>query len=278
VVIVGAQKAATTGLLHSLAQHPGVVTPRVQEVTALHTGAGQWAGWVSEYEPQLEKIGPEQLLLVKLATAMHFPDTLQTVKQLNPAVRVIAILRHPVDRMLSLHRYATQHGMESRCAEEALRDDVLQRAPQWRLTTYSGGSRYASAIEALHETFAPDDILFLDYADAFRPASLEKTQNFMGLDRIPLVTVRANESRLPRSGTVARATNSSMARAFGRVTVPARWREAVRRLLQSLNASSRSHVASTISAGLRSELLERHAVDVDAAALALGRSLVDWRR
>jgi hypothetical protein len=166
--------------------------------------------------------------------------------------------------------------MESRCAEEALRDDVVQRAPQWRLTTYSGGSRYATAIQALRETFGPDDVLFLDYADASSPVSLERAQDFMGLDRVALESVRANESKFPRSGAVARATNSTVARAVGRGAIPARWRERVRSLVHTLNSTSGVPGAGSISAEFRRELLDRHAVDVAAAETVLRHRLPGW--
>jgi hypothetical protein len=278
VVIVGAQKAATTGLLQTLAQHPAVVTPRVQEATTLHTGPAGWGDWVRAYEPDLGNATHDHVLLVKLATAMHFPDTLETIKQLNPSVRLIAVLRHPVDRMLSLHRYATQHGMESRPAEEALRDDVVQRAPQWRLQTYSGGSCYAGAVAALRAVFVTEQLRFLNYDDASTSACLDGVQEFMGLPRVSLTPVRANESRSPRSGSVARATNSTVARALGRRVVPARWRETARDLVRSLNSTSAVRPDRPISAELRAQLLQRHAPDVDAAEEVLSTTLPAWRR
>jgi len=278
VVIVGAQKAATTGLLQTLAQHPDVVTPRAQEARTLHAGPADWARWVHSYEPHLEAVPPDDVVLVKLATAMHFPDTLQTIRELNSAARVIAVLRHPVTRMLSLHAYATQHGLESRSVEDALRDDAVQRAAQWRLNTYSGGSRYAAAIAALHDTFGDGDVLFLDYADVSMSASFDRVQQFLGLGGVHLDPVRANESRSPRSGAVARATNSGVARALGRRAVPARWRETARSAVQSLNASAGGRPQQSVSAELRAELLQRHAPDVDASESVLHKCLADWRR
>jgi hypothetical protein len=278
VVIVGAQKAATTGLLQTLAQHPGIVTTRVQEATTLHAGPADWPQWVRNYEPRLEAAKADDVVLVKLATAMHFPDTLRTIRLLTPDARAIAVLRHPVNRMLSLHRYATQLGLESRSAEEAIRSDMVQRAQHWRLNTYSGGSRYASAIAALREVFEHDGVLFLDYADVSEPACLDRVQRFLFLPQVQLDPVRANETRSPRSGAVARAMNSAAARALGRGTVPARWRERVRGLANALNARADAVGSPSISAELRAELVRRHAPDVDAAERVLEKSLPEWRQ
>jgi hypothetical protein len=249
----------------------------VHEATTLHVGPADWPDWVRSYEPALGTASEGRIVLVKLATAMHFRDSLETIKALNADARVVGVLRHPVDRMLSLHRYATQHGLEQRSPEEALRDDVVQRAAHWRLNTYSGGSRYASAISMIRAIFDPDHVIFIDYAEASEPASVLALESFMGIDRVPLLPVRANESRQPRSGTVARATNAGLLRALGRLTVPARWRDNVRSSLHRWNASSAAPGQAAISADLRTELLERHAADVHAAEAVLGRPLPSWR-
>jgi hypothetical protein len=207
---------------------------------------------------------------------MHFPDTLKTIASLNPAARVIVVLRHPVERMLSLHRYAVQHGLESRPAEDALRDDLVQRADRWRLQTYSGGSRYAEAIDHLHEVFSDDRVLFLKYPDVCAPAALRAAEQFLGLEPTALTPVHANESRARRSAAVARTANSHVARAVGRRVVPARWRETMRGFIESLNATRVAACRDPISAELRAELVRRHALDVLAAERVLDTRLRAW--
>jgi hypothetical protein len=275
-VIIGAQKAATTGLHRTLARHPHVVALRAQEAGVLHQGAECWEWWLRSREPEVYAWPEGDLLLVKLATAMYFSDTLATIQELNGQARAIAILRHPVDRMLSLHRYATQRGLETRSPEQALQSDVVERARDWRLRGYSEGSRYASAIDRVVAAFGRR-ALFVDYADLQSGACLPACQDFLGLPRREIRSVRANESHEPRSVTLARASASSGLQRIAGVAVPARWRAGLRIRFEEWNSTSRPPRQAPISPQLRSELLDRHLPDVVAAEQVIARKLPLWR-
>jgi hypothetical protein len=189
---------------------------------------------------------------------------------------VIAVLRHPVDRMLSLHRYATQRGLETRSAETALRADVVERADHWRLRSYSEGSHYAAAIGLVLRTFG-GDALFVDYADVNSGACLPIVQDFMGLPVRDLDPLRANESHDPRSLVLARTTESPRLQRVARSAVPVRWRAGMKRSVQRWNSTSRPPSQASIPAGLRRELIERHLPDVQVAEQVLCRELPLWR-
>jgi hypothetical protein len=277
-VIIGAQKAATTGLLRTLAQHPRVTVPRAAEVTALHSGRELWEDWVANQEPQLAQVATEDLLVVKLASAMYFSETLASIKQLNPAVRVVALLRHPVDRILSQYLYAVQHGLESRPVEQALDEDRVERSGDYRLRTYSEGSRYAQAIERIRSHFDPEQVLYVDFETAHARSGISAVENFLDLEDVGVEALRVNVSRAPRSATLARAETSTVLRTLGRRAVPARWRGAVRDSVQRWNASSTPPPKPRISEDLRGRLLERHAPDTTAAEGVLSKDLSHWRR
>jgi hypothetical protein len=274
-VIIGAQKAATTGLYRTLATHPDVIVLRAQEAGILHRGADGWDSWLRGREPQV--FGhPEQALVAKLATAMYFSDTLGTIRALNGRARVVAVLRHPVDRMLSLHRYAAQRGLETRSPENALRADIVEKADDWRLRSYSEGSRYAAAIDKVRRTFGGDS-LFVDYADVHSGACLPAIQDFLDLPRRDVQCVRANESNEPRSIALARASASPALQRFAGAAVPARWRAGLRSRFQEWNSTSRPSQQAPISAEFRSELIDRHLPDVLAAEEVTARELPLWR-
>jgi len=275
-VIIGAQKAATTGLYDTLAGHPDVVALQVQEAVILHGDIGEWGGWLRRYEPRLTGAPEHGTLLAKLATAMYFDDTLANILAMNGRARVIAILRHPVDRMLSLHRYAVQRGLERRTPEDALRADDIEGAYDWRLSSYGEGSRYAAAIDRVRRLFA-ENALFVDYADVHSGACLPAIQRFLQLPSRDIPTVRANESRTPRSLALARAARLPAARTLARSAVPARWRDGVRDRFDTWNSTSSAPVQLPLPAALRAELVERHLGDVLAAEEALGKALPSWR-
>jgi hypothetical protein len=276
VVIIGAQKAATTGLLATLAQHHRVRVPQAQEATVLHSGE-RWESWVRDREPHLARVDADEVVLVKLASAMYFEDTLRSIRQLNPAVKLIAVLRHPVDRMVSQYLYAVQHGLESRPMDEALGADVVQKDDEYRLRTYSAGSRYADAIGTIREFFDPAQVLYVDFATVSTPQTLAAIQEFIGIDPVVTEAIRANESRAPRSAAVARAERSTTLKTVGRTVVPARLRAPIRAALRSWNASPTAPEKPALPEGLRRGFVERHAPDTAAAEQVLGKELPAWR-
>jgi len=275
-VIIGAQKAATTGLYVTLATHPDVLALDVPEVGVLHKGVDGWEAWLRARDPSIYQRAGEATLVAKLATAMYFSDTLENVRVLNERARVIAILRHPVDRMLSLHRYAAQRGLETRSAEQALRADVVERAHHWRLRSYSEGSRYATAIQRVRQTFG-DEALFVDYADVQSGVCLPAIQEFLGLPLRDIRTLRANESRAPRNMAVARTSASPRFQRVARRALPVRWRTRIRRKVEQWNSTSRLPQQEPLSESFRSELTERYLTDVLAAEKVLTRELPLWR-
>jgi hypothetical protein len=274
-VIIGAQKAATTGLYRTLSTHPDVMALGVPEVGVLHRGADGWDAWLRARDPSIYERPEPATLVAKLATAMYFSDTLDNLRVLNERARVIAILRHPVDRMLSLHRYAVQRGLESRPAERALRADDVERAHHWRLGSYSEGSRYATAIERVQQVFG-DGALFVDYADVRSGACLPAIQEFLGLPLRDIRPVLANESRAPRSMTVARTSASPRLQQVARSALPVQWRAGIRRKLAQWNSTSHPPQQEPLSDDFRSELIERHVPDVLAAEQVLTRALPLW--
>jgi len=201
VVIAGAQKAGTTGLLRTLGTHPMVTTLSQQEATVFHQPAASWKAWCASYLDSAPK--PDTLFVGKLATLMHFEDSVRRVRQNNPHVKLVVILRHPVDRILSLYRYAVGLGLESRPLEVALKDNRVERARNWRLRSCSGGSEYRTAIGILSRVF-PGKVIYVNYEELSSNETLRSVEEALGLTPGLSEPVRANESGASRSPLLAR--------------------------------------------------------------------------
>ena len=214
----------------------------------------------------------------KLATLMHFEDSVRHVRQNNPYVTLVVILRHPVDRILSLYRYAVGLGLESRPLEVALKDNRVERARNWRLRSCSGGSEYRTAIGILSRVF-PGKVIYVNYEELSSNETLRSMEEALGL--IPGLSepVRANESGSTRSPLLARLITAGPAMAVGRKLILSRHREKVRAGLERVNRCARASTAQVaLDDDTRRRLLERHAPDVDVASAVLGQDLPTWRR
>ncbi|MBV9871275.1 MAG: sulfotransferase domain-containing protein [Frankiaceae bacterium] len=273
VVVAGAQKAGTTGLFRSLGAAPGVATPTAQEAMFLHRDQ-PWNDWCEEYVG--EAFPPDHLIAIKLATLIYFPDSIERLRRLNPSAKLLVVLRHPVDRMVSLHQFLTAIGIERRPLADALAADDLMPGSGYRLATYSGGSRYADALQSLSQTVSAGQVLVQSQHDVMTAEGLADVARFVGLPAaIPLV--RANESGAPRSAALGRVLQNPRVKAAVRTVIPAERRQRGRTLVRRLNTGSKPATAGLVPPDLRARLLERHAVDVDAAEVALGRALPEWR-
>jgi len=274
VVIAGAQKAGTTGLLRTLGTHPMVTTLSQQEATVFHQPAASWKAWCASYLDSAPK--PDTLLVGKLATLMHFEDSVQRVRRYNPHVKLVVILRHPVDRILSLYRYAVGLGLESRPLEVALKDNRVERAREWRLRSYSGGSEYRTAIGILSRAL-PDAVVYVNYEELSSGATLRSVEEALGLTPGLSEPVRANESGASRSPLLARLITAGPAVALGRKLIPSQHRAKVRAGLEHVNRGALASTPQVLNDDTRRRLLERHAPDVEAASAVLGRDLPAWR-
>lgn len=108
--IIGAQKAGTTSLKSYLAQLDGVVTHPDRECPYF---------LAKEYreEPLKDRFpepGEGDRILMKHVGLMDNPAAMERLKAHSPGVRVILLVREPVARAISAHRYAVRRGWEDR--------------------------------------------------------------------------------------------------------------------------------------------------------------------
>ncbi|MGP1273176.1 MAG: sulfotransferase [Phycisphaerales bacterium] len=181
-LIIGAMKAGTTTLYRDLLTHPRVFFPQDKEPgnlldDAVLDGAGRAA-----YEAMFAGASADQLC-AEASTAYTKRPTHEGVAQrarelLGPDLRLIYIMREPVERLISQHRHELTAG---EIAETDI-DAAIERHP--RLIDYS---RYAMQLEPWLERFGTDRVLTLEmeaYA-ADRAGGCAVVQRFLGLDPRP---------------------------------------------------------------------------------------------
>src|SRR5215469_9765623 len=102
-IVVGAMKSATTTLHEQLARQPGVFMSRPKEPNFFSDDAAYARGW-RWYESLFKDAaatdlrGESSTHYSKLPT---FPRTLERMLRYLPRVKVIYVMRHPIDRLVS---------------------------------------------------------------------------------------------------------------------------------------------------------------------------------
>jgi hypothetical protein len=204
-IVIGAQKAGTTSLFEYLRLHPEVSLPAGKEAPFFSHDALYELGW-SAYMRKLALTHPErkwgtvtthymvggvyQSSVDNLATRAYDERTVpRRIHERLPDVRLIAILRDPVERALSHFRMRAMEGQEQRTWEQAvgelLRPEMLDRARRdpWEETGYVAWGEYGRILSGYLEVFAREQLLVVFTEELERdPASLlARVQEFIGV-------------------------------------------------------------------------------------------------
>lgn len=250
-------KAGTTSLYHYLRSHPQIFMPDVKELMFFdprhnwHRGLAWYADRFAAAGSVHVAVGEASTSYTKFPRVQGVPARIASVL---PDVRLIYVLRHPIERMRSHYLYLLSRGKERRSIERALVEDPH----------YLDVSRYAMQLEQYLPYFGPDRFLLLDSRDLAerRVETLRRVFGFLGVDEswVPPVVdrefFRSVDRRMP----------SSLARALRRVPgvgpaarlLPGR----VRRLARRLPAPRVDVERARIPDGLRRRLEDELRDDV----------------
>ncbi len=232
-LIIGANKAGTTSLYHYLRQHPGVFMSAVKEpmfFTAIGDAnlKGSFANAtlanpvaatsLEEYAQLFEGSGREQARGEASTSYLANPQCAHRILEFLPSVRLIAVLRNPIERAYSNFMMYWGNGLEQRSFDECARDEAAGRncdLPQGRWYLRLG--LYGAAIEQFQRVFGREPLLALSYEDLGRdPLDVyRRILRHIGADDafVPDLSTRFNR-REEHAGGKVRERMSDHTRAF----------------------------------------------------------------
>jgi hypothetical protein len=219
-LVIGAEKAGTSSLQHYLGQHPQIYMSPLKE-PRFFALEGETPQFVDPLQNWLKTSGiftwEQYLALFAGATAAHravgeiTPMYLQWAEKAAariyhylPQVRLVAILRHPVDRAYSAYLQHVRDGYETAASFEAAlalepRRSPLYYSPGWQ---YHTSGLYYSQLKSYYSRFPREHIRLYLYDDwVQQPATiLRDLFAFLGVaaDFVPDMTRRHNLGGLPR--------------------------------------------------------------------------------
>jgi hypothetical protein len=190
-VIIGAQKAGTTSLHRYLSEHPDVGVPNAKEVHYFSIRSDNHMDW---YRAHFPLQGEAPIVLESSPSYLFHPRAAERVHRALPQVKLIALLRNPVDRAYSQHQMNFRKGIEPLSFEEAiaaeperLRQSEASSDEDWRTMSYIAYLKrglYAEQLQHWLELFPREQLLILR-SEAFfqRPEEgVQRTLDFLGLE------------------------------------------------------------------------------------------------
>ena len=111
-VIIGAQKSGTTALAHFLDQHSGIAISQPKETHVFDTQDFDSGTINTRYAPFFEEAIHGQLKGEATPIYLFLPDVLKALSAYNQNLKIIVLLRDPVDRAISHYEMARARGEE----------------------------------------------------------------------------------------------------------------------------------------------------------------------
>jgi hypothetical protein len=195
VIIGGATRAATTSLYIYFADHPEVCASNIKETRFfLDTDYPLPAKFHSEdglenYETYFNHCPGFPLRLEATPDYLYSPGTPQKIKQSLPTVKIIFILREPIDRLISWYRFAKQTSrLSAQVSFEQyvylqLKKDTCSGPAEQHMRSLEQG-RYSTYLKNYFDLFERDHLCIVQYEQLqYDPvAFLEEICLWIGID------------------------------------------------------------------------------------------------
>lgn len=292
--VVGAHKAGTTAVARFLDRHPEVFVSPVKEPRhfALAGESREYTGpddpasrFEYEREEEYRRLfsGAEDAVAVGEASTLYLyhPAAAEKIARRIPDARIIAILRHPVDRAYSNFLHCRRDGQEPEADfVSALNQERSRIGRGWGpLWHYQAKGRYATQLARYFERFPRERVLVVTYDELERDSVglLRRIHRFLGADDrfVPETGERWNPGGVPLSVTLQRTlVLPNPLRSAVAALLPAGVKRTVKRLIQSANLRPAPPLPRELRAALTRNL---YGEEIVAAEEMTGLSLAaEW--
>jgi hypothetical protein len=255
-LVVGAGRSGTTGLVEGLRTHPSVfvTAPKEPHYFAFHGQPAVFDGpgddatvnrvAVTDREKYLELYADAGDSVARgdgSVTTLYYHDrAIPEILQVNPDMRIVIMLREPVDRAYSSYQYMSARGFEpEEHFADAFADDANRQKQNWQhLWHYESMSYYADAVSAFQASLPPEQvgIWFYDDLVADYELTVSEVLRFVGAPHVEGEAAgvpRVNISGTPKWAAAQRlvwlATRNEVIRRNVKRFTSYRLRELVRR-------------------------------------------------
>ena len=296
-LIVGAPKAGTTALHSALAQHPQVFMSHPKEPKywlcddappPAWRGPGdahsqqEWIWRRADYERLFAPAPEGQLRGESTPFYLWSRGAHRRIGEALPDVRLIAVVRDPIDRAYSNWMHLWCDGLEPEpdfLTAFALQDERVARghAPFWR---YRELGLYGEQLEHLHRHVDPARVLVMRYRELVEDprAAVDRACRFLGLSQGQVTTIpRDNHREYVEPGWRPRLVGPVVRAGawLGQYTRPEVWRSVAPPLVRRLRGRDGVD-RPRLTRAQRETLLPRFADDIALLAQVTGQDFSDW--
>lgn len=291
-IIAGAGKSGSTSLWHYLREHPEICMARQKEplffteVTGIRNGgdfraptrSGQYQRGKDWYCSLFDHCSERQLTGEASVSYFYVPDVPALIREEVPDVKLLFLLRDPVDRFYS-HYWQTLKGNRD------VPDDFgqfVENPDHFYFRVFEWGSSYKQHLQRFQGFFPPEqlEILFHDDLVTQPEEVLDQCCRFLGVAdefRPDNLGQKFNPASLPRSDVVQKLLQWVRGSPMKRF-LPRRIRETVSAFVSYLSEFNKTEIDyDPMAPHLRRRLLQRFLEDVEYVEKLSGRDLTAWK-
>ena len=197
-IIIGAQKCGTSSLYAYLTAHPQVIGASWKEVFFFDNQFDKGLPWYRAHFPLARRLERRSAVTGEASPYyLRHPCAAERIASVLPEIRLIALLRNPVDRAISHYWHQVKRDREPLTledalaaedervgdAEAALRADCSRRRENHQRFAYVRGGLYAKQLKRYGEHFDSEQLLVLKSENLFRHTqfTFNRVTDFLGL-------------------------------------------------------------------------------------------------
>jgi len=189
-IIIGTQKGGTTSLQKYLTEHPDISKPIKKEVHYFDNNYNFKLKWYKKHFPTFKKIVGEASPYY-----IYHPLVPKRIKKNIPNVKIIILLRNPVDRAFSHYKMQYNKGLEKRTFKDAISNekkelkDEIKKVEEGLYSfkhqnySYIDRGKYYNQLINWLQYFDKKDILIIKSEDFYNNTQKEVSRifNFLNL-------------------------------------------------------------------------------------------------
>ncbi len=176
-LLIGAMKGGTTSLYHYLRAHPQIFMP-TYKAPEFFIAESNWHRGIDWYRKQFVSMGADAIAIGEASNGYakypRFGGVPQRIAEHIPEVRLIYVIRDPIERIRSHYQTRATEGTEEAPFEEAVFENP----------NYVDYSRYALQIEQYLKYFRREQLLIITTEDLrnSRRDTIRKVYEHLGVD------------------------------------------------------------------------------------------------
>jgi hypothetical protein len=287
----GAQKAATTTLHKILSQHKSIYLPKCKE-THFFDNDDEYRRGLQYYKGKYFNSADDEKIAGEVTPSYmyleHVPSRLS--EAFGPRLKMVFLLRHPVERAYSQYWMHYSRGIESASFGEAVRREVRRRRRlekkeikklnrEKKIRNYVERGFYAKKIKVFREYFDEENMKFVIFEEFIDNIEEETKKIFSFLDikedsRIKY-NISSNESKVPTSRWIEKLKRRKKVIKAAKLLVPNEWvRSKIKETVDRMNLSRGK--CKKINKKSYNYLLNIYKNDIEQLESMIGRKIGRW--